>query len=70
MTFHYLARGIVFVDDKVLLVHQKCAPHTFLPGGHIENGEKAESALMREIAEELGKAAVIPRFIGNVRCKT
>lgn len=56
------------MDDKVLLVHQKGAPHTFLPGGHIENGEKAESALMREIAEELGKVAVIQRFIGAVEC--
>ncbi len=57
MKFHYLVRGIVFEDGKVLLAHQKGADHTFLPGGHIENGEKAETDLIRELEEEIGKKA-------------
>jgi 8-oxo-dGTP diphosphatase len=64
MIFHYLVRGVVFVDGQVLLAHQKGADNTFLPGGHIEFGESAEVALSREIEEELGKKAVVKRFIG------
>jgi 8-oxo-dGTP pyrophosphatase MutT (NUDIX family) len=68
MIFHYLARGVVFSDGKVLLAHQKGADNTFLPGGHIELGERAESALAREIAEETGRKAMVRRFVGAVEC--
>ena len=68
MPFHYLARGVIFVNGKVLLVRQKGAGHTFLPGGHIEFGEKAEVALTREILEETGMQALVKRFIGAVEC--
>lgn len=68
MSFHYLARGIIFVNNKVLLAHQKGTDNTFLPGGHIEIGEKAELALIREIAEELRKKAIVKRFVGAVEC--
>ncbi len=66
--FHYLARGIIIMEEKVLLAHMKGAENTFLPGGHIEMGEKAESALLREIREEIGMEAVVRRFIGAVEC--
>jgi 8-oxo-dGTP pyrophosphatase MutT (NUDIX family) len=66
MHFHYLVRGIIFVEGKVLLVRQKGADHTFLPGGHIDRGERAESALTREIEEELGKEALVKHFVGAV----
>jgi 8-oxo-dGTP diphosphatase len=68
MKFHYLARGIFLDKGKVLLAHQKGAEHTFLPGGHIEIGEKAELALLREIEEEIGEKAIIKQFIGAVEC--
>lgn len=68
MIFHYLVRGILFVNGKVLLAHQKGADHSFLPGGHIGSGEKAEVALEREIAEEIGEKATIKQFIGAVEC--
>ncbi len=68
MKFHYLARGIIYVNGKVLLAHQKGADNTFLPGGHIEMGEKAEAALIREIGEEIGKRAIVKQFIGAVEC--
>jgi len=66
--FHYLARAIIFCDGKVLLAHMKGAENTFLPGGHIEFGEKAEAGLRREIKEEIGKDAQDRRFIGAVEC--
>jgi 8-oxo-dGTP diphosphatase len=68
MKFHYLVRGIILEKGKVLLAHQKGAANTFLPGGHIEVGEKAVWALAREIEEELGKKAIIKQFIGAVEC--
>src|SRR5512137_856683 len=68
MKFHYLARGIIFINGKVLLAHQKGADNTFLPGGHIEIGEKAEAALLREIAEEIGENVTVRQFIGAVEC--
>lgn len=64
MKFHYLARGIVWAEGRVLLAHQKGADNTFLPGGHIDAGERAEAALIREIEEEIGRTAAIERFVG------
>jgi 8-oxo-dGTP diphosphatase len=66
MKFHYLVRGIILINEKVLLVHQKGSKNTFLPGGHIESGERAENALLREIEEEIGMKAKIERFVGAV----
>ncbi|MFC2078751.1 NUDIX domain-containing protein [Candidatus Bipolaricaulota bacterium] len=64
--FHYLARGVVIVDGKVLLAHQIGAGNTFLPGGHIEKRESAKQALVREIEEEIGQRARIKRFLGAI----
>jgi 8-oxo-dGTP diphosphatase len=68
MRFHYLARGFCFVDGQVLLAHQRGAENTFLPGGHIRPGERAEDTLVREIREELGRTAVVKHFVGAVEC--
>jgi len=51
---------------KVLLCHTKGAANTYLPGGHVEFGESARESLRREIAEELGVACRVGRFLGVV----
>lgn len=66
MVFHYLVRGIIVNEGRVLLVRKRGSRTTFLPGGHIEIGERAEAALVREIEEELGKKGVVRRFVGAV----
>lgn len=42
------------MEKKVLLAQAIGEKNTFLPGGHIEFGESAKDALVREIEEELG----------------
>ena len=59
-----IARGIAIRDGKVLLCRGKGAKSTYLPGGHIEFGETAREALVREVKEELGVDATAGEFVG------
>jgi 8-oxo-dGTP diphosphatase len=56
---HDVVAGALVRDGRVLLAHR--SPHRRwypdvwdLPGGHLEPGESAGQALVRELAEELG----------------
>lgn len=51
---HLIARGLLFQEDNVILCRVKNAEWFFLPGGHIEDGESAKVALLRELREEIG----------------
>lgn len=59
-----IARGIIEEDGKVLLCRGKGLKNWFFPGGHIEEGESAPEALVREIKEELGEEAEALEFLG------
>jgi len=61
-----IARGICIVDGKVLLCRGKGLDSTYLPGGHIEFGEKGREALVREMKEETGRVATAGAFAGVV----
>ena len=61
-----IARGVCVKGGKLLLCHCKGAANTYLPGGHIEFGERAPDSLCREILEEMGLAAKAGRFLGAV----
>jgi len=61
-----IVRGVLVKENKVLLCHTKKRDNTYLPGGHIDPGESASVALVREIREELGVKATAGRFLGAV----
>lgn len=65
-TVEVVVRGILVHKDRILLTHKKGAVNTFLPGGHIDFGEPARTALTREIKEELGVTVEVKDFLGVV----
>ena len=61
-----IARGVAVIGGEVLLCRAKGGKTSYLPGGHIEFGETAREALVREIREELGVESETGRFLGAV----
>ncbi len=49
-----IVRGVLVRDGKLLVCQPKKGGRCYLPGGHIEFGESARTALVREIQEEMG----------------
>jgi len=61
-----IARGVCLVEDHLLLCRSRKAGNLYLPGGHVEFGEKAATALVREMREELGMKVRVGEFLGCV----
>ena len=61
-----IARGVCVVDGHVLLCRPKSGGYTYLPGGHIEFGEKGAEALVREVREEMGLDSAAGEILGVV----
>ncbi len=62
--FRHIARAVIVKDNKLLIAKMK-GSHSFLPGGGVELGEGAKSALRRELQEELGiESCSVGRFLG------
>lgn len=59
-----IARAIIIQGDTILLCKTKGGKHYFLPGGHVEFQENAQSALIREIQEELNATLKNISFVG------
>lgn len=68
MELHWLARGVITHDGAVLTMRSTGGSHTFLPGGHVETdiAEDFESALLRELREELAVDARVSHYLGAV----
>jgi mutator protein MutT len=65
--FHNLARGVCTNENgEVLVAFNKEGGHYFLPGGHIEIGEPARKALMREMIEETGAEVQVGALVGVI----
>lgn len=65
--FKFRVCGILKVKDKYLTV--KIADNDFycLPGGHVELGEDTDSAVLREMKEELGFDVKIVRLVSIIQ---
>lgn len=62
--FEICVRGIIENNGSILLCRDKGKDYYFFPGGHIEFGETAEQALIRELNEELNILVKKVSFIG------
>ncbi len=58
-----IARGVLVRDGRLLVCQPKNGGRCYLPGGHIEFGETAREALVREIREEIGLEANAGPFL-------
>lgn len=65
-TIEILARGLLFHGERVLLCRNVKHGYRYLPGGHVEPGEAAATALAREFLEESGVAV----RVGELLCVT
>ncbi|MDQ8739416.1 NUDIX domain-containing protein [Paenibacillus sp. LHD-38] len=64
--FRHIARALIIDNNHILIARMKDA-HSFLPGGGVELGESARTALKRELEEELGVTTCeITRFLGVI----
>ena len=67
--FEICLRALIRKGRKILVCHRIGKNYYFLPGGHLEFGEKIKDGLSREIKEELHmkiKAAQLIGLIDNV----
>ncbi len=62
--FEVCVRGVIIRRGKILVCRHKEKKYYFFPGGHIDFGETAEAALLRELKEEDRKKFVPPEWFG------
>jgi 8-oxo-dGTP pyrophosphatase MutT (NUDIX family) len=65
-SIHVQSRAVIVNQKHILLCKTTGLNQNFyfLPGGHIEHGESAKDAMIRELMEELGMEFKIQRFLG------
>ncbi|RFU85583.1 NUDIX domain-containing protein [Streptomyces triticagri] len=67
MSFRLAAYAVCIADGQVLLARHAPATGTStwtLPGGRVEHAEDPFDAVVREVAEETGREAVVERLLG------
>ena len=59
------ANAIIFDDDGRILLEKRSDNGWWgLPGGHVEIGEAAQDAMVREVLEETGLVVEVTRLVG------
>ena len=58
-----IARGLILDGSRVLLCQDVKHGYYYLPGGHIEFGERGADALARELMEEAGLKSSVGRLL-------
>lgn len=59
-----IARGVMVKDGMLLACRNVRRGNLYLPGGHVDFGESARTALTREVMEEMGLRSRAGRFLG------
>lgn len=52
--FNYRVGAIMIHDQKVLMMKDEGSSYFYVPGGRVKMNETAETAVLRELKEELG----------------
>tara|TARA_B110000483_G_scaffold57454_1_gene71851 strand:- start:543 stop:935 length:393 start_codon:yes stop_codon:yes gene_type:complete len=67
MEYIKVVAAVIKQDDKILIARRKKSKHLELkweyPGGKLENAEKEDAALIRELREEFSIEATIGRYL-------
>ena len=59
--------GIVIRGDELLLIHRRNKEEYYVfPGGKVEEGERVEDAVLRELDEETSIKATIGKFLYKI----
>ena len=63
---HHSAGGLIFKDDKVLLIYSPAPRNSYdFPKGTLNEGEPSEDAAVREVFEETGYKTKVIQFIDS-----
>lgn len=65
--FNYRVCAVIICDGKLLVMKDNRSPYFYLPGGRVALHETAESAVLREVREELAVEAAIIRPLWMVQ---
>jgi 8-oxo-dGTP pyrophosphatase MutT (NUDIX family) len=65
--FHQSAGAVVLVTDRCLVLRRTGTDEWIFPKGHLERGELAVNAAVREVREETGLHVRILGMIGSTR---
>lgn len=60
-TFNLRAAAVILHEGRILAMQDERSPYYYIPGGRVAFGETAETAILREVQEELGIDARIIR---------
>lgn len=63
-TIEFISRVLWIEDGKVLVCRNLKHGHCYLPGGHVEFGERAAEAAIREMLEETGVVVDVGQPVG------